>query len=914
MPSADFVSESSGTASYPASPPIQMKSMDVPEISLDQKEASTSNDYQWQNDHLLDTIYDHDETIGNERLNSLRQFLYIEKELEIDQLAGEGSEISDESAQELIEKDILEINTKLTSYNNDISTKSKKFSDNKTLIKDLKANIKDSKKGKRSALKKDKRAKELDKLRTKAQKNISKFEKQKASAQKNLEFLEKKYGSKSDKAEYLKKKAYFESRKKSAEENIQPHQNTLLETQVEYDILAGHFDYVITHSQDQITELTEANSDLKAEIKVSKDEVKKLDKELIAINKAKKGDAKSILEWKKKRYRRELKEMGHAQLLEEVQALFDADPSMETYPEWVRYSVVHYSGLRYENAHGKHGNTKKLLGHLQEMEFSEANELDSKIMAAQGTEMLSSMENGSAGTIEEEFIGGASKAQKKNLESTSFDAVSEGMNPADKVLYSKLDELDKAQKALYLKFESTEDTAQALKINEKINSNEKIISDNESKLSPEAREKIKKAAEKRNKALISIYKSVTRKKLKALSNQQALAVLQQMHEEGQIPEEVWSEIKSSSELRVDVDSKQWEKNKKMRGLKDLDLSNPENKEVFDKWNPILKKQFYTGVTGWRKMHQESLSPNITSSLVCDQLGSQIQHLRGYERKGGLRNNALFYKDLESEGKGYFKNAPTKEDLKPGASLFFMSWSKIPKTKEYQKIEKKIQYLEAVLNGKDKELKKIEEQLGLKKKGTEEDKITGNKRNKLTKSKGKLETAISNKKAQLKALQEEAKGVTKYKNGGEQPDLSNIVTPFTMSGKSATVGNNSFTDGKVDDGGWETIIEEEEFQVTNSATRTATTIKQQMQDPQDESRTLTSYLKWQHEATVMRVTDNSVITFDTSTSFDGQKVKGLGTRKRSIDSIVGNSMVFVGYGEEKPSSGKAKKYLENVGPK
>ncbi len=58
-------------------------------------------------------------------------------------------------------------------------------------------------------------------------------------------------------------------------------------------------------------------------------------------------------------YRNELSQKGHEALLEEVVNRFMADP--EKYPVWLQYMVIHFSGMRYQSAHGSWADPKDLL-------------------------------------------------------------------------------------------------------------------------------------------------------------------------------------------------------------------------------------------------------------------------------------------------------------------------------------------------------------------------------------------------------------------------------------------------------------------------------------------------------------------------------------------------------------------------
>jgi len=60
--------------------------------------------------------------------------------------------------------------------------------------------------------------------------------------------------------------------------------------------------------------------------------------------------------------------LDHDELLELVLDRFEADPARQRYPEWLRYAVVHFSGLRYKSAHGTWANPAVLITKLEAMQ------------------------------------------------------------------------------------------------------------------------------------------------------------------------------------------------------------------------------------------------------------------------------------------------------------------------------------------------------------------------------------------------------------------------------------------------------------------------------------------------------------------------------------------------------------------
>jgi DNA-binding CsgD family transcriptional regulator len=60
--------------------------------------------------------------------------------------------------------------------------------------------------------------------------------------------------------------------------------------------------------------------------------------------------------------------MDHDALLSEILDRFDADSDHQLYPDWLRYMVVHFSGMRYKSAHGSWADETLLIPRLEDMQ------------------------------------------------------------------------------------------------------------------------------------------------------------------------------------------------------------------------------------------------------------------------------------------------------------------------------------------------------------------------------------------------------------------------------------------------------------------------------------------------------------------------------------------------------------------
>lgn len=885
-------------------PVVQAKGLgvDVPDITPQLiNEIETEHDYQWQNEHLLDTIYDDKDTLGNERLNSLRQFLYIQKELELQQqFPSTSAEISQEDAFAMAEQEKTELAFKITSFEDDITAKKGTIAKNKAEIPTQKALIKQVKKDRKAALKKGSRAKEVDDLRTDAQKMIDKQNGNVNMADKNLAWAEKQYKPKKDQTKYESQTEYWNKVKGTANKKMAPSKQVIIDTQAEYDALIAPFDKKIAAAEARMAELKEENAKLKEEYKAAEKEVKALKGEIKTIEKVAKGNPEALLDWKLNRYQRELKGMDHEALLLKIQALFAQDPDGTRFPEWVRYAVIHMSGMRYDNAHNSWYSSQKLLKTLQDVEMSEASHSENRTMAAQGQQLID--QKGDAKGL------GLTKAERESLAKTESEAVSKKLKGDDQLHYQTISGIQDQLTGLYQQLANAgSDPAQAQQIQTQIQQLEADLSTHEGQMSSEGLEKVKKAAAKRQKFLLKIYAKNAKKKIDQLSNKQALAVLQQMKDAGQIPEEVWQELQTFTELRVDSNSSDWEANKHKKGLKDVKGATPEEQAKLDLWKNVLNTGFYGSTTGWRGEHAKSFSPNIVSSIVCDQLGSYMQHLRGHNPGGGLRKNQQYYQDAQKAGKpgAFFKNPKSVADLPMGASLFWIDWSEQHFTDEYKKLYKSQQYLKGKAGTLQKKIDGNTKNIDKKKKNGEDFHYAEWKREKWGKKNSELKEELDATKARIQEIEEDYESMRIYMPEKDKlPDISNIVSPSDSVGDKYKMGDFSVTDGATDKAGWTYKVRQQQIRKSK-----ATTIMRVKRNPYDTKndpnipldfstspnpKMVKQWMKWQHQATVMHADANNVVTYDTSTSFDGDKVKGMGAKKRPTGGILNNPKVFVGY--------------------
>jgi Domain of unknown function (DUF4157) len=896
-------------------------------------------EFQWQNDDLRKIIYP-------EREQSLRAFLEMVKKFELEGILQNPTVVSDDELSNLLESDKSKINSKIESLTNeksDLQEEIKTAKDNLTNNEDRRKQAEINMKG---LLKPGTDTAKIYSTKQNIEKSISDSMTKIEKAQKDLNDLRIRKTKLSDQ-EFNRQKVILEKRKQDAleerksfindQESNQVQYNQLIEpTETESIITKNDFvnnKQIIKTSEARIVaidkSISQSNSDL---IKVNK---------LIAIMEKRKGspkkdfaekDERDIKTWSLNRYRAEISEMQQNDLLKELLEVFKQFKTTGFFPDWMEYALIHFAGMRYATAHGTWDESPQyLLTVIKNLEINEADEDKIKILTGEAAHDLSK--------DEQKKIDGIWNGAKKRLAKDDMPAY-EKLKPLTGELMQKFYELSK--------LENNSDPFKELM--EKIASLENQIENLQAEFSEAGWKNIQITRDDEKNFLLELYRQKTKKQLLKLSTPKALAVLTEMHKEHQIPDFAWKEIASFTELKLEIDSKDFVE-KDDKGLKKVTVTPDIDIEEFTKWKIILK-QWYKASDGtaWRSEQAKTLSVSIVTSLVCDQISSVIQHSRGLEPAGGLRKNAMFYYNEAKKIKGaktpdkmdkkalcptepgtaVFKRPSVLEDFPCGASIFWADWSDLGITKEYGSFY-------------DKSEKPISQEI----------KILTEKRNNLLKSDikkdlPKIEIKLADLNEKRKKMLVEKSKLTIFQpqdNATDKekfiPDNSNIVSPFPESELKLFDTDNPYTEknangrtiadftessfeikDKLTKNGWTYSFDQNRIQIKGDSGRIdkLESIMRVMPNPNvgvcpdgekscpleftnvPNPKLIKQWLVWKHQATVMFVipSQNKIVTFDTSGSFNDVPIRGLTPRERTLDSMIGNKNIFVGF-----SPGKSK---------
>lgn len=917
----------------------------APETVEDWKPPSDV-EFQWKNEALRKIIYP-------EREQSLRVFLELVKKFELKGFLQNPDTTSNDDLVTMLEADKKSLEESIKANTDAMDNLRASVPVDQLELDALRKQRTPAQRDFASLIKKGTKTGDIYAARTRKQKGIKQQIKNAESAQENLDYLEL-TKRKLSQGEYERKKTYHEGKRDAAITARQGLEEELAPVNEQYEqLIAPKEQHLEAFKKDVPEKEQEIKQDkahmrtLRGLIRDAKGDIRKITQMISKLQSGKtKGDTETITTWRLKKYREILNTMDHDALLRDVVDAFERNAASGYFPPWLLYTAVHFSGMRYATAHGTWDKSpQSLLSSLKDEEINTADEDTLKGWQGEAVQDLKAKETRS--------VKGLWSGLKKKL------------SKDDIPVFEKFEPLHEDLMQAYIKLAGAQKDSEIYKeIISTIASTENDIEALQTEFSVKGWTLLVAKRKEETEILMVIYRENAKAKLMEISNPKALAMLKQMHDEGQIPDYAWKEITSFTELKFEITDPANLVEKDARGLKNVTVeADADALAELTKWKRVLKA-WHSSTTAWREQNQKTLSEAVMTSLVCDQIGSVAQHSRGinfgktnpYGGPGGLRNNAMFYYDISKgkdaavtsmptdkkslcptdPGSPFFKRPKKIEDFPCGASIFWTGWSDVETTKEYG----------SFYRGKEKPLlDKIKRLSDERKKLLDKDP---------EKKLPKVEKELADLNIERKEKLGERAGMALFKPQSEKgfmPDMSNIVSAFPEKELQLFDSETTFNEAKAS--GQDIVTyKEDKFEISDRLKHNGwtysindTRVTRQVGkgdkqktlnfgsvmrvkpspntgvcpdgekscplnfDDKPDPKLIKQWLVWKHQATVAFVIpdENKVVTFDTSGSFGGTPIKGLTLRERYVGSMTGEDNLFVGYHPEMPRD--LKEYID-----
>lgn len=368
-------------------------------------------------------------------------------------------------------------------------------------------------------------------------------------------------------------------------------------------------------------------------------------------------------------------ELAHDELLGRILDRFDADTDYTRYPKWLRYMVVHFSGMRYKSAHGSYAPATELVKRLKR------DQVRSETASATEIEIGASAEF-AVSDIETELDAPDKPKRKRGDQLKTRRAALKAVETARAAEFTKKGQEE--QRAAFdelMKFEDERTQLQteldepilAAGAQRRLAELEPLIKAAEerigSKTLKQVRRKLDAAEDRRRAAVVEHELERAEAALSTLDDTQAVAILKAMRADNAFPEWVWRELVRVTALKLEIEEgEDWEK-----VTAEEEQQKKQKDPVTKRWRELMG-EWKKDVTGWRAKHGEDLSLVVVRA-VCNEIAEMSLHARGVKPTGGISQKANWYRQHAKGGE--FSRPKSNADLKQGASLFFLEWSDTP---------------------------------------------------------------------------------------------------------------------------------------------------------------------------------------------------------------------------------------------
>jgi hypothetical protein len=441
----------------------------------------------------------------------------------------------------------------------------------------------------------------------------------------------------------------------------------------------------ISQTKAEIADLTRQQSILEPQLAIN--EIDLVDQITITPDVTK----EDIVRGKIEAYRHELNQKTHEELLELIARRFLENPSR--YPVWLQHMVIHFSGMRYQSAHGSWADPREMLAALTEkvleQEIQQADDMAAEALCREKISIYEGVVSGAfppKPTSEESIQPpGLALSRKPKWKAAAADHLRRlkhynlrlKINPLvgqSAVVYEEknnlilnsghtirkgaevvVEPLPVSQDQPFYRIKAFPENPQW--VNLCISTQEAVVVPNQYK----------------RKALLDLrIAEETFRIEEELKEQEVLTELSLMKTRLNLPSWMWHEIVKLTDLRLQTSDANWE---------NRTLTAEEQEQAYSykyrAYSSLLNQWKQANLTGWREEHDRSHRLIVTRA-VCNEVAEHIQQLRGLTPPGGLTAKPSWYRRREKDpalttslDKPYFVKAREARNFKPGASLFWL---------------------------------------------------------------------------------------------------------------------------------------------------------------------------------------------------------------------------------------------------
>ena len=328
---------------------------------------------------------------------------------------------------------------------------------------------------------------------------------------------------------------------------------------------------------------------------------------------------KDLTQHKLDEYRDTLKDLDQYQLLALLGDRFKKEPAR--FPRWLQYMIIHFSGMRYSSAHGSWADPKELYLNLR------------------------------TGDVEKEIKGCDDdyieiQCNQKLAEYGVTHATVPASNGTENKPHplSQTDDTEWREKVdLHLKHMEMDNTYW------------------------------------RRTGLFNLLMDEENYELESMTDEAALAALENRRAMGKIPDWMWKEISAVTDLRLkEAKDANWDKLTPEEQQARNSAESAKYREMMNEWKA-------KHLVDWREEHESNVQ-NIVSRAVCNEVAEYILHLRGHKGPAGLANAGDWYVNAGNAGKltdklvkdrSYFVKPNSIDDYRSGAAILWIKYRNDP---------------------------------------------------------------------------------------------------------------------------------------------------------------------------------------------------------------------------------------------